>query len=304
VTFICSLCLLIISAFLGFFFINRENDIVTKTGVHYLPFIFGGALLSQLVGLSFMNFPLSGGSCTLLQYISGLAPTLMFSAIVVKNRKVYQIFISTFKQPASAMTSMTEPPMVNLCPPFIEERLERMMKPKTRQVVSIFIMITIQFLIVSIWKLIQVVHSNTGLLDEYPADRHIRICSASINEFILIQTFNLVLIVLCTVYGYMTRHVRSDFNETKYISISMFTVTLIWLCAVFIIMAALEGEEYGVYSDPNEPELKVAVLSMVLSFSGLSVILIMFTNRVYLVVKSMIGKKEEKPIVKTGINDN
>ena len=81
--------------------------------------------------------------------------------------------------------------------------------------------------------------SDHGLLDVYPFNRHIRICSVNVTEFFWIQSFNFFLVGLCTVYGYMTRHVRSDFNETKYISFAMFSVCLIWATGSFIITAVM-----------------------------------------------------------------
>ena len=43
-------------------------------------------------GLLFLNLSLSSSVCTFLKFLSGLSPTLMFAAILVKTRKVHKIF--------------------------------------------------------------------------------------------------------------------------------------------------------------------------------------------------------------------
>ena len=46
------------------------------------------------------------------------------------------------------------------------------------------------------------------LVDVYPSYRHIRVCEVKITEFFGIQAYNVLLVILCTAYGYMTRNVR------------------------------------------------------------------------------------------------
>ena len=97
--------------------------------------------------------------------------------------------------------------------------------------------------------------SGASVVAVFPSSRHLEICSWT--NFFWVQSYNALLIVLCTSYGYMTRHVRrslqlfilstiyyllcicSDFNETRYISFAMFAMVLIWGTGFFIIIVIL-----------------------------------------------------------------
>jgi len=294
VDLLCTLFMIIICGYAAFFFVHREHPAVSKSGIHYFPFIFGGAFLCQVSGLFFLNSSLNGATCGFIQYLSGLAPTIMFTAIVVKTRKVYRIFIHTFQE---NRTSLVDVGNLDMCPVFVEERLVKLMAPKTRQIVTIFAMIGIQFIIISIWIIIHDASDIKDLVDVYPNSRHIQICNINLKEFFGVQSYNFILVIMCTVYGYMTRHVRSDFNETKYISFAMFTVCLVWMSGLFIIVAVMNIGKYNFHSELYEPELHASVFSFMLALSGMGVIAIMFTNKIYL-----IWKKSSEPDTNGGKN--
>jgi len=289
VDILCSLFMIIICGYAAFFFIHRDHEAVSKSGVHYFPFIFGGAFLCQVSGLVFLNASLNGPTCSFIQYLSGLAPTIMFTAIVVKTRKVYRIFIHTFQE---NRTSLVDVGNLDMCPAAIEQHLTKLMAPKTRQIVTIFAMIGIQFIIITIWIIIHDASDVKDLIDVYPNSRHIQICNINLTEFFGVQAYNFILVIMCTVYGYMTRHVRSDFNETKYISFAMFTVCLVWMSGLFIIVAVMNIGYYDFHSELYEPELHASVFSFMLALSGMGVIGIMFTNKLYLILKKGSGTKD------------
>ena len=77
------------------------------------------------------------------------------------------------------------------------------------------------------------------LIDVYPSNRHLQICQKSVTSFFVLQCYNVLLVILCTAYGYMTRNVRSDFQETKYISFTMFIIFIVWSTGLFISSAVM-----------------------------------------------------------------
>ena len=95
-----------------------------------------------------------------------------------------------------------------MCPTAIEQYLTKLMAAKTRQIVTIFAMIGIQFIIITIWIIIHDARDEKDLLDVYPNSRHIQICNINLTEFFGVQAYNFIVVIMCTVYGYMTRHVR------------------------------------------------------------------------------------------------
>lgn len=107
----------------------------------------------KVSGLMFLNTHLTSSTCTLLQFISGLSPSLMFAAILVKTRKVYHVFNAKIME--NNRVSEMVPSSLNFCPEVLEEKLERMMAPKPRQIVSIAFLVIIQFIFISIWSMAQ-----------------------------------------------------------------------------------------------------------------------------------------------------
>ena len=120
-------------------------------------------------------------------------------------------------------SSLMDKTNLDFCPASIESRLQKMMEPKPRQILAIILTVIIQFLIICCWTSYKyfilksctfIIHycsflseTNT-LLDIYPSNRHIQICNISVAEMFGIQAFNILLVIFCTAYGYMTRHVR------------------------------------------------------------------------------------------------
>ena len=149
-----------------------------------------------------LNIPLNPITCTLLEFISGLSPSLMFAAILVKTRKVYHVFNAKIMEDNRVSVIG---PSVSMCPEGIEEKLEKMMAPKTSQILTIIFLVFVQFTVILVWSLS---NDDVYLVDIYPATRHLRICEYKITEFFGIQAFNVLLVILCTAYGYMTRNVR------------------------------------------------------------------------------------------------
>jgi len=150
---------------------------------------------------------------------------------------------------------------------------------------------------------------NSGLLDIYPShNRHIRVCNINVVDFFGIQIFNFLLVAMCTVYGFMTRHVRSDFNETKYISFAMFTVCLIWIW-IWIWLTLMFTNDYNLSSPFYQPEVNGSMFSMVVSLSGMVVILIMFSNKIWLISKredinDSLGDSSEHELTQIQANES
>ena len=75
-------------------------------GVHYFPFIFGGALLCQFSGIFLFILPFNGVSCVVLNLLIGFSPTMVFSAILVKTHLIHTIFIKRLEKNESSGVKM------------------------------------------------------------------------------------------------------------------------------------------------------------------------------------------------------
>lgn len=59
--------------------------------------------------------------------------------------------------------------------------------------------------------------------------------------FLLSLGYNMVLIIICTVYAVMTRRIPENFNESKHIGFAMYTTCVIWLAFIPIYFGTLNS---------------------------------------------------------------
>ena len=57
-------------------------------------------------------------------------------------------------------------------------------------------------------------------------------CKLELRSLLIPLVYNLVIILLCAAHGFLTRSLPENFNESKYIFVSVMTTTFIWI--VFI----------------------------------------------------------------------
>ena len=57
-------------------------------------------------------------------------------------------------------------------------------------------------------------------------------CKLELRGLLIPLVYNLVIILLCAVHGFLTRSLPEHFNESKYIFVSVMTTTFLWI--VFI----------------------------------------------------------------------
>ncbi|KAK2145673.1 hypothetical protein LSH36_664g00030 [Paralvinella palmiformis] len=54
-------------------------------------------------------------------------------------------------------------------------------------------------------------------------------CSCPIHGFVIALSFNVLLVMVCSYYAFKTRMLPDNFNESRYISLCVYTTMLIWL---------------------------------------------------------------------------
>ena len=74
-------------------------------------------------------------------------------------------------------------------------------------------------------------------------------CGISTFSLILSLVYNMILIILCTVYAVKTRKIPSNFNEAKYIGFTMYSTCIVWLAFIPIFFGT--NHDYTVMNDEN-----------------------------------------------------
>ncbi len=63
-----------------------------------------------------------------------------------------------------------------------------------------------------------------------PTEKHVELfCNLPLYEFLTPLMYNLILILICAIYGFLTRKLPENFNESWYIFVSVCTTIFLWL---------------------------------------------------------------------------
>ena len=65
---------------------------------------------------------------------------------------------------------------------------------------------------------------------QVPIEKHVELfCDLPLEELLIPLGYNLALIIFCAIYGFLTRKLPENFNESWYIFISVSTTTFLWV---------------------------------------------------------------------------
>lgn len=134
------------------------------------------------------------------------------------------------------------------------------------QVVITWIIVTIEIGIIITMVLLEPPDS----ILYYPASNQVRlICNTSTIGVVAPLGFDLLLIIMCTVYAVKTRNVPGNFNEAKYIGFCMYSSCIIWLAFVPLYFGS---------------DFKVLTLCLCISLSAIVCLALMFAPKMYIIL--------------------
>uniref|UniRef100_A0A8C0B001 Metabotropic glutamate receptor 3 n=1 Tax=Buteo japonicus TaxID=224669 RepID=A0A8C0B001_9AVES len=188
----------------GVFMKNNDTPIVKASGRELCYILLTGVLMCYSMTFIFIAKP-STEVCTLRRLGLGTSFAVCYSALLTKTNRIARIF--------SGVKEGVQRP--------------RFISP-TSQVVICMALISCQLIIVIIWLLVET--PGTGKETE-PDKRYIVTlkCNNRDSNMLISLTYNVLLIVLCTVYAFKTRKCPENFNEAKFIGFTMYTTCIIWL---------------------------------------------------------------------------
>ncbi|XP_059166231.1 metabotropic glutamate receptor 5-like [Physella acuta] len=182
--------------------------------------------------------------CYLTRIIPGLSFSLMYGALVTRTNRIARIL-------EGSKRIMTKKP--------------RFMSA-TAQVVITGMIIGIESAVI----IGMLVYEPANSTLDFPTVRKVRlICDTSTLGIVVPLGFDLVLILLCTIYAVKTRNLPENFNEAKFIGFTMYSTCVIWL-GFFPIYFAGESKEI--------------TLSISVSLSAAIALLLLFGPKVYVIV--------------------
>ena len=76
-------------------------------------------------------------------------------------------------------------------------------------------------------------------------------------SLIMSLVYNMILILLCTVYAVKTRKIPSNFNEAKYIGFTMYSTCIVWLAFIPIFFGTNHDYTVDIWSCCSETGMDV-----------------------------------------------
>lgn len=184
------------------FYQKRETPVVKASGKELCFIMLAGIHLCYL-----MTFPILLRphliTCIIERLGIGLGFSMMYAALLTKTNRIARIFESTKKQG-------------KLRPKYIS--------PNSQMAIC-SCLITVQILIALLWLAYERPDIELIAYDRLV----ILTCRVNKHTFLLSLSYNVLLVLICTMYAIRTRKVPENFNETKFIGFTCYTTCIIWL---------------------------------------------------------------------------
>ena len=195
-----------------------NNKIIKASSRELSAILLFGVLFCYIISFIFLIMP-SPATCSIGRIGSGLSFSIVFSALLVKTNRIHRIF-------NRADNKITTPPR------FISS---------VSQVIITCLLVLVQIVIVSIWLAVQ-----PPKVEEVEVNRKTLqlVCSHNPSATLLVNLlYNIFLLLGSAYFGFRTRTVPENYNEAKFINVTLVTLCLVWI--VFVPTFYISTVELG-----------------------------------------------------------
>ncbi|XP_071783393.1 metabotropic glutamate receptor 3 isoform X5 [Centroberyx gerrardi] len=232
-------------------FIRHNNTPLVKASGRELCYILLlGVFMSYAMTFLFLAKP-SPAICALRRLGLGTSFAVCYSALLTKTNRIARIF-SGVKDGGGA----TRP---------------RFISPSS-QVFICLSLISVQLVMVSVWLLLEVPGTRRFTLPERRQTVILK-CNVRDSSMLLSLGYDVLLVILCTVYAFKTRKCPENFNEAKFIGFTMYTTCIIWLAFLPIF-----------YVTSSDYRVQTTTMCISVSLSGFVVLGCMFAPKVHIIM--------------------
>uniref|UniRef100_A0A8C5S1I5 G-protein coupled receptors family 3 profile domain-containing protein n=1 Tax=Laticauda laticaudata TaxID=8630 RepID=A0A8C5S1I5_LATLA len=231
-------------------FVKHNNTPLVKASSRELCYILlFGVFLSYSMTFFFIAKP-SPAICTLRRLGLGTSFAVCYSALLTKTNCIARIF-NGVKNGAQR-------------PKFISPR---------SQVLICLSLIMVQIVLVSVWLILEAPGTRRHTLLEKRQTVILK-CNVKDASMLISLTYDVILVLLCTVYAFKTRKCPENFNEAKFIGFTMYTTCIIWLAflpifyvtstiaiaLIYCCTVLLQPSLNGLQSQPLAPTIWILIL--------------------------------------------
>lgn len=185
------------------FFVKYRHDRVIKaSGKELSIFLFVGVLLCYISALIYLMKP-TGFLCGARRFLGSVSLTCIYAPVLLRTNRIYRIF-------KFAQKSVSRPLLIS----------------PTSQIIMCFGLIAIQVLVTAFWFFTDIPQASKSFQYE---DRTLLECSMKNISVAINLCYNILLMLVATCHAFLTRNFPRNFNEAKYIGITMYLSCSVWV---------------------------------------------------------------------------
>ncbi|XP_038059986.1 metabotropic glutamate receptor 2-like [Patiria miniata] len=230
-------------AFFGYFR-NNKHPLIKASSRELSYIMLLGVLLCYGLVFSFFGQP-SVATCYVIRIGFMLGFTFTYAPLLTRANRIYRIF-------RAGKRSTKRPSFIS----------------PWSQVIIASGFIVIQLVISITWQ----INDPPAPVEKVPTAGSVELmCNINTNEMIMSLSYNVILVLLCSVHAFMTRKVPNNYNESRFISMSVYTTMVIWLAFIpcfFLLPGAV---------------VQLVVMAVALIISGSITLAFMFFPKLYAV---------------------
>jgi hypothetical protein len=186
------------------FAIFHKKKVIKASSRELSAILLAGILLCYILPFFFVARP-SPALCGVRRFAIGFCFAISYSALLVRSNRIHRIFNQSH-------ASISTPPR------FIGA---------VSQVVITCILISIQVLIAVVWLAVEPPSVETVQVNSRTLE--LRCGESPYFGLSVSLCYNLFLLILSTYFAFLTRKVPDNFNEAKFINITVYSLCIIWL---------------------------------------------------------------------------
>lgn len=199
------------------FVIFRKHKVIKASSREVSTILLVGIFLCYVMPFFIVAMP-SDAICAIRRFGVGFSFSICFSALLIKTNRIFRIFNLHSLKPQKA------PPLIS----------------PLSQVLLTFALIAIQILIAVIWLAVETPSTKTQYFTRYAEKK----CGESpITGLSITLSYNFLLLLLSTYFAFRARKVPENFNEAKYINVTLYTLCIVWLAFIptYFVTAELKA---------------------------------------------------------------
>ena len=245
---VTSLAILVTIATAAFYAVKRDHPAIKAAGKELCLIMFLGILSCQVASLLYYLKP-TDALCKARLFAGTVSMTTCYAPVLLRTSRIYRIFKSAQSSPVR--------------PSYISPR---------SQIAAACGLVAVQVAITLTWLLAV---PPSVVRDYQHQDHTLLICSGKRKTMAITLAYNTILILISTVYAFKTRNLPQNFNEAKFITISMSVTCSVWL--IFI----------PTYFSRTDAVLRAPLVSGMLLLVGATTLGGMLLPRVFVVLSGV-----------------